>query len=491
MSLYLAQYQFWTPKILQNEATQALTASEVKDFFLNCQSDFAFVFHKDGELVFGRDIFGRRSLIICGNTNLKEGEIEIRHGFNGQDVAKLENGQTRAEEVPVGTIFHLKNVPEPKITDTSFIFSYNSNTWENITTEIYTYYPVNPPYSDAYNLLNANVTHLDSTSYIKPSCDFSDGDGDRDFESVARKLIDEMKKATVDIFQPDLVIPDHHLSGPVNMPEQVSVSFSGGVDSLFVTVIAATVFPEVKQFNLINTLFGDTEEDQDKAHDRKKGREAFEWLCEYFGPKFSMIEVNVPREDIEKHRSTIRTVMYPKDTVLDESLASVVWFGSRGKGKQVFYKDHQGLEFKPSPFAFCGSGSDELLGGYARHRTYYEKGGWESLHEGLEAEICRIGERNFGRDDRITMSNGVALIAPFMHDSFVKWITAVPLPYRVDFREPRGIGEKKLLRVAMRLLGLPPHLTDTPKKAMQFGSGYVKQHSKGKNGADKLGVNMD
>jgi asparagine synthetase B (glutamine-hydrolysing) len=129
-----------------------------------------------------------------------------------------------------------------------------------------------------------------------------------------------------------------------------------------------------------------------------------------------------------------------------------------------------------------GSGADELLGGYARHRTVYEKGGWPALHEELQMEIGRIGARNFGRDDRIALSNGVHLLAPFMSDDFVKWINGIPIPYRVDFREPRGLGEKRLLRVALRRLGLPSHLTDTPKKAMQFGSGYAKLENRGRKG---------
>jgi asparagine synthetase B (glutamine-hydrolysing) len=76
-----------------------------------------------------------------------------------------------------------------------------------------------------------------------------------------------------------------------------------------------------------------------------------------------------------------------------------------------------------------------------------------------------------------------------MSDDFVKWINQVPLPYRVDFREPRGLGEKRLLRVALRRLGLPSELTDTPKKAMQFGSGYARLENKGKKG-DMRSVNI-
>jgi asparagine synthetase B (glutamine-hydrolysing) len=71
-----------------------------------------------------------------------------------------------------------------------------------------------------------------------------------------------------------------------------------------------------------------------------------------------------------------------------------------------------------------------------------------------------------------------------MSDQFVQWVNQIPLGYRVDFNEPRGLGEKRLLRVALRRLGFPSNLTDTPKRAMQFGSGYAKLENKGKKGGD-------
>ena len=63
-----------------------------------------------------------------------------------------------------------------------------------------------------------------------------------------------------------------------------------------------------------------------------------------------------------------------------------------------------------APFALVGSGSDEQLGGYARHRTCFEKKGLEGLAAELSMEMHRIGQRNFGRDDRVAMSNGRALM---------------------------------------------------------------------------------
>lgn len=47
-----------------------------------------------------------------------------------------------------------------------------------------------------------------------------------------------------------------------------------------------------------------------------------------------------------------------------------------------------------------------FLGGYGRHRTAFEKGGFEGVVNELTMELGRIGLRNFGRDDRVVSSNG-------------------------------------------------------------------------------------
>ena len=62
--------------------------------------------------------------------------------------------------------------------------------------------------------------------------------------------------------------------------------------------------------------------------------------------------------------------------------------------------------FRFLPFTLAGSGSDEQLGGYSRHRSRFENDGYEGLAAELRMEMCRIGRRNFGRDDRVTSSNG-------------------------------------------------------------------------------------
>jgi hypothetical protein len=56
-----------------------------------------------------------------------------------------------------------------------------------------------------------------------------------------------------------------------------------------------------------------------------------------------MILVNVLCDEIAPNRQIIENAMLPCYTILDESLASVMWFGSRAKGIQIFAPGYQGL----------------------------------------------------------------------------------------------------------------------------------------------------
>lgn len=65
-----------------------------------------------------------------------------------------------------------------------------------------------------------------------------------------------------------------------------------------------------------------------------------------------------------------------------QSLALALYFASSGKG---LVRDHSNADpvqyTSPARVLLNGLGSDELLGGYGRHRTAYVTGGWESVIE--------------------------------------------------------------------------------------------------------------
>ena len=92
-----------------------------------------------------------------------------------------------------------------------------------------------------------------------------------------------------------------------------------------------------------------------------------------------------------------------------------------------------------------------------------------SLKSQLQLEIDRIPTRNLGRDDRIISCHGKEARHPFLSLSVVEFIAKLPVHYKMDPRLPVGTGDKMLLRLAARKVGL--ELASARKKrAMQFGS---------------------
>ena len=134
-----------------------------------------------------------------------------------------------------------------------------------------------------------------------------------------------------------------------------------------------------------------------------------------------------------------------------------------------------------------GLGSDELLGGYGRHRSVFTARGWQGVIDEvcpagspficsvntfvlqLQLELDRIPTRNLGRDDRIISSHGKETRHPFLSLSVVSFLAGMPVHLKLDPRLDIGIGDKVLLRLAARKVGLM-EASMRKKRAMQFGS---------------------
>lgn len=57
-----------------------------------------------------------------------------------------------------------------------------------------------------------------------------------------------------------------------------------------------------------------------------------------------------------------------------------LYFASRGKGSIQSDADSSPIPYtSPAKVVLSGLGSDELLGGYGRHRTAYNTGGWKAV----------------------------------------------------------------------------------------------------------------
>ncbi|EPB74168.1 hypothetical protein ANCCEY_06719 [Ancylostoma ceylanicum] len=268
----------------------------------------------------------------------------------------------------------------------------------------------------------------------------------------------------------------------------VAVAFSGGVDSLLVAIAVHLAYHLERRIDLVNVAFVRSSEHRSVVTDRKRSIAALTFLrSKYPDRKWRLILTDVTQDEMERHRSEhVVRAAAPALSVLDESLACVLWFALRGFGRN--YDDDEEIRSRAYIY-FVGSGADELFAGYARHRKRFERDGAGSVPEECEAELSRLGSRNGGRDARVAAVLGKELRAPFLHDDFVAWANSLPLQLKCDLSLPRGKGEKLILRQVLAQLEAPH---DAPKQAMQFGSGFVKmQNNKTLKGSDISSVLLE
>ncbi|XP_006816856.1 asparagine synthetase domain-containing protein 1-like [Saccoglossus kowalevskii] len=207
----------------------------------------------------------------------------------------------------------------------------------------------------------------------------------------------------------------------------------------------------------------------------RHGLQELRTLC----PKrqWNFIEVNVTMEELQEMRQLrVSDLVYPLQTVLDDSIGCAIWFAARGHG--ILYSkgttETDGIPYTSrSKVVLVGMGADEQLAGYSRHRGRYNSEGLPGLVEEIEMEIQRISARNLGRDDRIISDHGRESRFPFLDEDVVSFLNSLPVNLKANLDLPRGIGEKYLLRVAARLLGLREACL-LPKRAIQFGSRIAK-----------------
>ncbi|WP_406657627.1 diphthine--ammonia ligase [Methanolobus sp. ZRKC2] len=112
---------------------------------------------------------------------------------------------------------------------------------------------------------------------------------------------------------------------------------------------------------------------------------------------------------------------------------------------------------------FSGSGADELLAGYDRHKRSTD------INRDCYADILKIYEKNTYRDDVVAMNNNIELRVPYLDKRFVDYCLKIPAQYKIS--EERN---KLVLRETAIDLGLPEQVALRKKQAAQYGSRFDK-----------------
>jgi asparagine synthetase B (glutamine-hydrolysing) len=299
---------------------------------------------------------------------------------------------------------------------------------------------------------------------------------------------------------------EYHLRAAIQMRmghTSTGVLFSGGVDSVVLAALAAEQIASTssssekssRSLHLYTVSFGGST-NQDNCHhnqsaDHRAALVSFQVLQQKH-PHISLVFHDIVIPDwsqvcaVESH---IRTLLHPKPaTVMDINIATALWFaascGNTSYSTQPIIIDHDdhlhvGVDHQKQEqqqeqlhhprVLLLGMGADELLGGYGRHRQAFEKGGWDMLQNELQYDQDRLWERNLGRDDRLIADHGKEARFPFLDAHLVQFVHAQPLSDLCNFILPPGKGDKQILRLVAQRLGMD-HASELVKRAIQFGS---------------------
>lgn len=268
------------------------------------------------------------------------------------------------------------------------------------------------------------------------------------------------------------------------------VLFSGGVDSTLIAGLLHKALPAHEPIELCSICFTA----DGTSPDRLGALDAYEELKSLFPDRrWKFIAVEGTYGDLRSQKDKVMTLLRPHDSVMDFNIGGALWLASAGVGRLIdvcLPTDDNGAEGGQVPAApsfrvvedrfvskarvvFLGHGADELFGGYSRHRTRFTKGGWPALSEEIQLDVRRIWERNFGRDDRVVSDRGKEGRLPFMDERVIHFALTSPLSSLVDFSQPAGVGDKRILRACLRALGLE-RASRRVKRAMQFGTRLAK-----------------
>ncbi|SGZ39638.1 related to Asparagine synthetase domain-containing protein YML096W [Hanseniaspora guilliermondii] len=338
--------------------------------FLKGEFAYSIIDTKTGNIYFGRDSIGRRSLSYCFLEKTKELIVSSCNG------SKIE--QTYKE----GFVNCLNNI----------VYVYNQNT-NTLRDDL----KINP---EPYRVMEGVI------------------EGEQEVQGLEKELYQKLKESCF-----KRLINIHPLEQKETEKINIGLLFSGGLDCSLVLILLCQCILEnnlIDKFtiNLLNVAFENprTSMQPDDVPDRKLGTKSHSEIIESFpNLDIKFHKINVSAEDYLKYKPIVLDYMYPKNTEMDLSIAIAFYFASK-------QNNLSSNEF--SKVLFSGLGADEIYGGYHK---FNNKSNEELIPE-LNKQINNIHDRNLNRDDKVIAINGVELRYPFLDENVVEWSTScVPL----------------------------------------------------------------
>jgi asparagine synthetase B (glutamine-hydrolysing) len=408
------------------------------------EGPYAFVYYhaSSRRIIFGRDPLGRRSMLwgYMNDSHTSKSCFFLTSSYIAED--KPNSQLSCLSELPVDGVFSI-NLDEITL-DISKSDNDPSAPWHK--------YPRSSPFSS--NMYTTTSDTLESSIKL-----------------LYQMLHDAVRKRVTMVDRDNV---------------RIGILFSGGLDSAIITSLVDHILPIDYQIDIINVAFEnsrwkplDTLSEAFPFHLVPDRMTAMACMEQDFGidlknenqKRWNWIPVNVTIEEQNEYKRHICNLMAPCNTQMDWSIAAPFWFASRAASQET-------------KILLCGFGADELFGGYTRHRTHYNQGGWSSLEAELKKDLERMWIRNLGRDDRMLSDHGRESRCPFLDESLIKTVLYdIPIGIRIPWETAdkstsdtfiKGHDDKYLLRqLAKQSLGLS-FSANLPKRAIQFGCKSAK-----------------
>ena len=267
--------------------------------------------------------------------------------------------------------------------------------------------------------------------------------------SFAKKIVQrerehlKMKKASSDLVK----LLKKAVNENTTELKRVAVSFSGGLDSSIIALLAKRAGIDVELIHVSMANQAETEHAKEAAAELK-------------------LPIHIYTYNEADVLSTLPHVL----RLIEESDPVKASIGI------PFYWVAENAAKLECKILLAGQGGDELFGGYKRYVDEYIHEGRDSILYTMFQDIVKLHENNLERDFKICNSKGIELRLPFATNEIVNFALSLPLELKL---EPNDDTLRKLvLRQAGRNLGLPESIANRPKKAMQYATGISRTLNK-------------
>jgi asparagine synthase (glutamine-hydrolysing) len=267
--------------------------------------------------------------------------------------------------------------------------------------------------------------------------------------SLARKIVQRepkrltMKKASIDLVK----LLRKAVNERTTELKRAAVSFSGGLDSSIIALLAKRTRIDVQLIHVSMTNQTETKHAKEAAAELKLPIHIFTYS----------------EADVLNTLPRVLRLIEEFDPVKVSIGIPLYWVAENAAKLNC-------------RILLAGQGGDELFGGYRRYVDEYIHEGRDKVLYAMCEDIVRLHEKNLERDFKICNSKGTELRLPFVTNEIVNFALSLPLELKL---EPNDNTLRKLvLRQAGRNLGLHESIVNRPKKAMQYATGISRTLNK-------------